>query len=167
MSTPKKIAFGCEARVGKDTACNFLANALPGTTRSLRFSEPLYDILYHAQDTLGIPRQKDRRFLQWIGTEWGRSIDPDIWCKTLLAKVDDPSINYLVSDLRFPNELEALKKAGFTCVRIQRSNKPTLEGDAASHPSETALLDHPGWDLVLDNNGSLAEFQKRVLRLAL
>ncbi len=121
-----RIAFGCTARVGKDTACAYLIKKYGGGRIS--FAEPLYELLYHCQDFLGFPKQKDRKFLQWVGTEWGRAQDNDIWVKKALEKLDNHQ-NFFVSDLRFPNEVKALRKQGFVLVQLIR---PDVESDAGN-----------------------------------
>jgi hypothetical protein len=57
--------------------------------------------------------------------------------------------NWIITDLRFPNELEAIKKRNGLTIRI---NRPGLEEN--NHISETAL-DNADFDYVIDNNTSL------------
>ena len=107
-----RVAFGCQARVGKSTAVAHLISEHGGL--ELSFAAPLYNILYFAQETCGLEKRKDRKFLQWIGTEWGREQDDNLWVSLLLQKVEaNPDKNIFVPDLRFPNEIRALKAAGF------------------------------------------------------
>jgi hypothetical protein len=119
-----RVAFGCEARVGKDTACDYLMKKL--VLRSplrLSFAGALYDILYHAQRVCGFPEVKDRKFLQWVGTEWARSQDPDVWINIIRRKIESTpkDVPIIVTDLRFPNEAKMLSEMGFTLVRRRRS----------------------------------------------
>ena len=159
MSHNKRIAFGCTARVGKDTACEYLQRKIGGIT--LRFSAPLYDILHYAQSRAGFDAEKDRKFLQWVGTEWAREKNPNVWVDCLRRDVqrykDD---NIFVSDLRFPNEVDALKEMGFTVVLLRRNHECHVEN--SSHASETALQDGEWWDCVIDNNGTLDEFYAKL-----
>ena len=74
-----KIAFGCEARVGKSEACLYLKTNYGGT--EISFSKSIYDIMYYAQDVCSFEKKKDRDFLQKIGT-WGRNQDENIWVYT-------------------------------------------------------------------------------------
>ena len=151
-----RIAFGCQARVGKDTAVKYLIDSHEGV--KLSFASPIYDILTHAQTTCGFSVEKDRKFLQWIGT-WAREKDSDVWVKCLMSKVTNlpPNTNIFVSDLRFPNEFKALKKAGFTCVRLVRVAEDVEFGSGSpGHVSETALLKHH-WDFILENHGTVHE----------
>jgi hypothetical protein len=80
-----KIAFGYKRRVGKDTSCDYLIGKYGGI--KLSFAEPLYQILYFAQDICGFEHSKDRKFLQFVGTEWARTINSDVWAELLVKKV--------------------------------------------------------------------------------
>lgn len=146
-----RIAFGCQARVGKDAACEYL-NAKYGG-KVLHFSDSLYDILHYAQNTCGFSKSKDPGFLQWVGT-WARNIEDNVWIRQLMSKVPDTE-NCFIGDLRYLNEFLELKKAGFLCVRIIRTNR-TIDRDA-THSSENSLLNGE-WDAIIENNGSIEEF---------
>ena len=155
-----RIAFGYKMGVGKDTAVDHLIRAFGGVQHT--FSKPLYDILHYAQFVCGFRHEKDRKFLQYIGTEWARDIDPDVWVKLLLQNTAHATHNVFISDLRFPNELNALKKNGWTTVKIIRSSVDTNRQGSGSctHASETVLDAIPDseWDFVLDNSSTLSSF---------
>ena len=120
-----------------------------------------------------------RLLLQLLGTECGRNIiHPDIWVNSLMAEyksklssnnpVDDldwePRFiypNWIITDTRFPNELEAVKKKGGITIRVNRN----LEESKDQHESETEL-DNAEFDYVIDNNSdveSLIEKVKEIL----
>jgi hypothetical protein len=153
-----RIAFGHKKRVGKDTACDYLISKYGGIKMS--FAEPLYDILHHAQRVCGFEVSKDRPFLQFVGTEWARSKDADVWVKLLSHKVSNSAAindNIFVSDLRFRNEFAMLKTLGFACVLIN-SGQRSLQEHIEAHQSETELLDSRQWDYVIDNKDALQDF---------
>ena len=184
-----RIAFGCQARAGKDTAADYMYKKYNGEI--LRFADPLKDIMAYAQQRCGFEQTKDTQFLQMIGTDWARSRDPDVWIKLLIAQIKDSNVctitntqtnsnnsnnsnntqtnsnntqtnsnNYFVSDLRFRNEAIALKRAGFTCVRIIRDDR--VIDRSQTHQSELDLVNWDGWDYVIENNGTLEEFYKKL-----
>ena len=167
-----RIAFGYKMGTGKDTACSYLITKFGGHT--LRFSEPLYKIMSYAQDICNLEKRKDRKFLQLVGTEWGRSTDPDIWLNLLLDKASHccyKKQNLYLSDLRFPNELYRLKKEGWICVRIDR-NVTSISTDrsgtgSVSHSSESSLDQVPDkdWDFILQNNDSFDDFYSSLYKL--
>lgn len=78
-----------------------------------------------------------RRALQYIGTEVLRRYDSDFHVKKLLSNLD-PSINYVMDDCRFPNELNFLKKNNAICIYIIRPNL----FDYSNHISEISLSRH-------------------------
>lgn len=97
--------------------------------------------------------------LQRIGTNAMRDgLDENVWIKALFADYKNES-NWVVSDVRFPNEADYIKSMGGILVR--------LEGDPAdvrknsnrdmTHPSETALDDYKGFDAIYSNTGTLEE----------
>src|SRR5437016_8811232 len=97
-----RIAFGCESRVGKDTACEYLQNKYGG--KIIRLAKPLYKILFYLQSLCGLENHKDRVFLQILGTEWGRNeIKDSIWIDHFKDKCDQygPEENIYCPDLRF------------------------------------------------------------------
>lgn len=157
-----KIAFGYKAGSGKDTCVDFLIKKYGGY--KLAFSDPIYDILHYAQKICNIEQGKDRGFLQYIGTEWGRNKDPDMWTKLLISKVPRDG-NCYISDLRFPNELEMLKDNRWVCIKINRVIQNNREGTGSlQHSSENVLDDisDKEWDFVINNNGSLEDLFSKV-----
>jgi len=155
-----RIAFGCQARVGKDTACEYLQEKYDGVI--YHFSDPLYQILHYAQDLCDFPRTKDVKFLQWVGTEWGRTQKDSVWVDATLRRVPDEE-NCFVGDIRFPNEVQALRDLGFMCVRITRTDRPIDRN--ANHSSETALADYTDWDAVVVNDGTIEELYQKLDQL--
>jgi hypothetical protein len=97
----------------------------------------------------GWPGLTPRIVAQKLGTEVGRNIAPDVWVRRTLDKAKMfPRV--VITDVRFPNEAEAIKAYGGWMVRVEREGLP----DVAPHPSETALDVHD-FDYVLYNNGGL------------
>jgi len=158
-----KIAFGYKMGVGKDEACSYLIKKYGG--EKISFASPLYDIQQYAQKVCGFEEEKDRQFLQFIGTEWARKRDPDVWLKMAIKNTNSEG-NFFLSDLRFPNELYGLKKEDWFCVNIVRqtdSEKRAGTG-SLSHVSETALdnIKSEEWDYLLKNDGSIEEFYEKL-----
>ena len=113
------------------------------------------------QDQPGQTAVTVRRILQWWGTEYRRAQDPDYWTKAWekkLREYDPTQTHIIVDDVRFVNELEVIKNNGGRFVRILR---PGFNG-ANNHSSENSLDDYDAWDLVIDNDGSLEAFLRRV-----
>lgn len=147
-----KIAFGCNARVGKNTAASYLASKHGGTI--LSFAGAIYDIMHYTQRICNFEETKDREFLRLVGM-WARSKNEDTWVNIVANKIGEG--NYFISDLRFPNEYKKLKELGFLLVKIERDG----DAEVRKHESETALIGYE-WDVVIDNNGTLEEFYKQL-----
>ena len=117
------------------------------------------------QDRPGQTAVTVRRILQWWGTEYRRSQDPDYWTKAWGRKIEQLNLEHmhvLIDDVRFMNELRVIKEHGGLIVKIER---PGFDG-ANNHASETSLDEYHDWDDVLLNDGSLEEFDGKVEQLA-
>ena len=90
-----------------------------------------------------------RELLQEVGQGLRDAVDPNLWIKALFANTEDWS-NYIIADVRYPNELEAIKERDGVLIRIDRNSAGT-----GNHSSETALDDYNDWDVRIENNGSL------------
>lgn len=91
-----------------------------------------------------------RDFLQKLGTAVRKEIDPDFWVKALFNTYHNG--NVIIADVRFPNEVQAIKDRGGKVIRIERYG-----AGAGNHISETALDDYTKWDIVIDNGGTLED----------
>lgn len=99
-----------------------------------------------------------RIMLQLLGTECGRNIiHEDIWVNILFRDYDKES-NWIITDLRFPNEFKAIKERGGVTIRIDRDE----ESGVPEHTSEIAL-DSYKFDYVIDNNGTKDELLSNVI----
>lgn len=81
-----------------------------------------------------------REFLQYFGTEVCRKISSNCWVDACFRRIqlEQPSLA-IITDARFPNEIEASKDNGATIVRFARA---PFKGED-EHESETAL---DAWD---------------------
>lgn len=82
---------------------------------------------------------KQRTLLQW----WGwlrRQQDPMYWINKVAKNI--PECRYvLITDMRYPNEMEWVKERGGVTVRVKRPDYQPDPADNAAHISETALDD--------------------------
>lgn len=169
------------ARSGKDTLAQQLVANFGFERRA--FADPMRDILYKLNplvitdtgsfeegmlypirlakliDQYGWEKAKEsnevRSLLQRLGTEAGRDILGDhVWMKQILEKPHGPRL--VISDVRFPNEAEAIKRRGGVIVRIQREGY----GPVNAHESEVAYSEQ---DILLENYGSPIELLENLL----
>jgi hypothetical protein len=102
-----------------------------------------------------------RRLLQVLGTDFARNmLGDDVWINIALSGIKSED-KIVVSDVRFPNEAEAIKKLGGTVWRINRHNHTAVNG----HTSERAM-DNYMFNYVIYNDGTLAELSDEVFALA-
>ena len=90
-----------------------------------------------------------REFLQRLGNAVRDAIHPDFWVNALFNTYND---NIIIADVRYPNEVKAVKDRGGKVIRIERPG-----AGAGNHISETALDNYHGWDIVIDNVGTLED----------
>ena len=94
--------------------------------------------------TSATPLGKHAKLLQWWGTEFRReNFGNDYWVSKFLESINQKADIVIATDMRFPNEVDAIKKLGGFTVNLWRRNAdgsifrdPTRPAD---HPSEIAL----------------------------
>ena len=178
------IGFGHSSRVGKDSCCEFIRNSdlvrrfrLGGCSR-VSFASALKQTCHDLFHPYGLHTGR------WYETEHGaplrdvkltyvdktpveiwievgqkmRAIYPSIWVDLALAKVIDHHLT-LISDVRFPNEMEAIKARGGWCVLVRRPGNP-VKG------SDRFLSEDSDWDAVIENDGDLEHLQAVAIDVA-
>ena len=124
-------------------------------------------------------REFSPRFaLQLMGTEAGRDVfHPDLWVHTVMRRCQS-TVNYVIADVRFPNEINAIKNSGGYIIRVRRGDDPEWFALAREcnvqdkldvmrnaypevHYSEWAWIGQH-YDVVMDNNCTLEELKTRV-----
>lgn len=92
-----------------------------------------------------------RLALTSLGTDWGRRLCVDLWAEKLLGTlVGSSHQKWVISDVRFLNEMSLIQRRGGRVIRLLRGKLTT------SHPSETELASVPleDFDAVVDNRGT-------------
>ena len=92
-----------------------------------------------------------RELLQGIGQGLRDAIDPNLWVKILFANTEGWT-NYIIADVRYPNEIKAIKERNGILLRIDRKG-----AGAGNHSSEIALDDYKEWNVHIENNGSIED----------
>lgn len=107
-----------------------------------------------------------REVMEYFGTQICRRMYPNVWADALIRRIEliKPEIA-MVCDVRFPNEVEAIKKAGGKVIRLTRTTEEAAKND---HISNTALdqdvYDWSNFDAVIDNqNLTIREAQDLIL----
>lgn len=120
-------------------------------------------------DRLDMPNLTPRLVLQLWGTEVARkAFHDDTWIASLENKLHKAHNDIVITDVRFPNEIKAIKNAGGVVIRVRRGPEPEWysiarranKGDVMAqqqlqdfnvHPSEWAWIG-TDFDAVIDNN---------------
>jgi hypothetical protein len=197
---------------GKDTVADFLVNVhgfrrvsfagtlkdavahvfgwdremLEGRTRASREWREQVDQWWSKR--LNMPHLTPRWILQYWGTEVCRkAFHDDIWIASVEHKMMTLEDNIVLSDVRFPNEIQSIKNLGGIVIRTHRgpdpewfhaaevvNGGPTQNLSWASnraildtyniHPSETAWIGTK-FDATLDNDGTIDELYEQVNQL--
>jgi hypothetical protein len=129
-------------------------------------------------ERLAMPTLTPRWVLQYWGTEvCRRSFHDDIWIASLENKLRTSKDNVVISDCRFPNEIQSIRDAGGKIVWVQRGELPDWYDTAIEanlghnyavqdlkmrkiHASETAWVG-TDFDTVIDNNRSIDDLYQQ------
>jgi hypothetical protein len=170
------IGLSGYAQSGKDATANLLC--LNYDYKRIAFADPMRHALQIINPRLdSITRVSDfvddygwdiakknpevRRLLQVLGTDFGRKmLGDDVWIKMAVRDLRQDD-RVVISDVRFPNEADAIKKLGGTVWRINRKNNSPVN----SHPSEHAM-DNYMFSHVIYNDGTLEDLSDEVFMLA-
>jgi hypothetical protein len=170
------IGLSGYARSGKDTAADRLVSNHGFSQYS--FAAPMKEAMYilnpivgsdnigtfkykNLVDTYGLDKAKEsypeiRRLLQVFGTEVGRSMfGENFWVDLALNRIKED--NAVISDVRFKNEADAIKKSGGQVWRINRFGV----GPVTDHSSEIDLDDY-NFDHIIDNDYSVSDLNNLI-----
>jgi hypothetical protein len=146
---------------------------IEGRTRESREWREQVDVWW--AERLNMPNLTPRYVLQVWGTEVARrSFHDDIWIASLENKLRKTHDDVVISDCRFPNEIQAIRNAGGIVIRVVRGPEPEWYAHAEKvnrgpdqniewslskqrleeykvHASETGWIG-TNFDAVIDNN---------------
>ena len=167
------ILIGYKKRSGKDTVANIISNYVE--CQKLSFAQPLKEIL---ADTLNISlseledKKNNNETINWFNgyisfrqllQRFGNGkmktfFGKDVWVKLTESKIKDDLV--VISDFRFKEEYEYLKKFHkVITIKVERD----LKNDDKDE-SENDLNDFK-FDYVINNNGTLIETEKQVIKI--
>lgn len=178
----KKMAFADTLKDITATLFGWDRFMLEGSTeQSRKWRE---EVSNYWSKELGIANFTPRLALQTLGTDVFRDhFNQDIWVKVLKHKIINSNDNIVVTDVRFPNEVEMIKSVGGKIVQVIRGDLPEwwpvaeelnnkhiygpndlekwkcLEG---IHPSEYSLAGIINPDYIIHNDLDLEFLHKKV-----
>ncbi len=167
-----KIAISGKAGSGKDTIAKILQEVKP-ELKTFRFGDNLkkslefkFPLLFNSEKWENSRDYRNEFVKDFDMTRREflikeamllRQISPNYWVKSLFNYL--PIENYIVSDLRFKNEFEALKRDKAFIIRVVRDT------EKINHISERDLDDFNGWDVIIENNGTIDELREKIKAL--
>jgi hypothetical protein len=167
---------------GKDTAGNFIVEKY-GFER-LAYADPLKSAVreifdFNNEQLYGNDKESiddywnvsARQVLQFVGTDLFRNhicellpqMGKDIWVNVLKRKImnrleKNPNTKFVVTDVRFFNELQAISDLKGITIKV---NRDSSNQNKDSHESETCI-DGFKVDHTIDNNGTKEEFFEKI-----
>ena len=172
------IGLSGYAQSGKDTVANYLVEH-HGFTR-IAFADPIRQALYNLNpaiidipelpgislqwivDKMGWEKIKNespqvRGMLQRFGTEVARNLwSENFWVDLAMSKAKLLD-NVVITDVRYPNELDAIKNVSGSVWRVEKPGVLAVN----AHSSETAL-DGYIFDEIVRNAGSLEDLHAKI-----
>lgn len=177
----KRLSFAASLKDAVSAVFGWDREMLEGTTKSSREWREQKDEWWSSR--LG-QHITPRLILQYWGTEVCRNaFHQDIWVASVENKLRIANDNIVITDCRFPNEVDAIKKAGGITCRVERGPKPDWYEDAINANKGPS---HIGWalgrdrlarlkihaseyssvgleyDYIVDNNGTIDELHKKI-----
>lgn len=140
---------------------------LEGATTESRYEREQTDEWW--SERLGIKDFSPRYLLQYMGTEVMRHhFHPDIWVlatekrildtEKMFAEMTGQKPNFVISDVRFPNEIAMIRRNGGKIWHVRRGPLPDWFGkdDPSIHESERAWNREP-MDAAIHNDGTIEQ----------
>lgn len=171
------IGIGHQKRQGKDTVGTILADlvgarttsfagALKTVTSKALTADPPIDAALAARlaaEGLEAVKASDprlRQFLIALGNAVRDVVHPDTWVHVVTERcLADPGKHWVITDVRYRNEVEAVRRLGGLLVKVERPGEAV-----ASDAADDALAGFCGWDLIVTNDGTLDDLGATVAR---
>ena len=158
---------------GKDTAGSVLTEMFG--FKKMSFAAPIKDLVANTfdlsrsmldgttpqarelreQELPQVFNKTPRFLLQVIGTGFRDLVHPDVWVKIVEEKYKSQSNHVVITDVRFPNEVDMINNHGFV-IGVKR---PGFNGD--QHISERAL-DDVALPYIVNNDGDTADLKLKM-----
>ncbi|HVI40805.1 MAG TPA: hypothetical protein VM577_09105 [Anaerovoracaceae bacterium] len=181
----RKIAIAGKANSGKNTIADLIGQQIGLTYKIFAFADPMKEMIMkmipqtdrevlwgpsHLRMTPTPNSELTYRHLLLDIGKLGRSYDPNIWINATIHMVQDyvdGSLGFrervaLIADVRFKNELKAVKENDFLSIRVVRPN--SVSTTTSTDISEVDLDDVPDseFDVVLTNDGTMEDLKAKI-----
>lgn len=178
----QKVSFASKLKDIAATTFNWPRELLEGDTEASRLFREKEDSYWSQKLNRSF---SPRIALQYLGTEVFRdNFDTDFWiyCLERQIKSELPEKKFVVTDVRFPNEIHWMNDNNGLLIEVRRGTKPhwfdiaakANRGDvnaeyfmrnvAKIHESEWRWIGHNNVETI-QNDGTIEELEEKVLRL--
>jgi hypothetical protein len=164
----KKLSFGGTVKDVASIIFNWDRKMLEGDSKESREWREKVDDWW--SEKLGINNLTPRYILQQVGTDLFRNhFHKDIWINCIEKKLLDYD-KVVITDCRFPNEINILNKYNATIIQIYRGDLPEWFDDVKLgkkeppnelHESETSWIKEP-FNHSIKNNGTFIELENKI-----
>jgi hypothetical protein len=177
------ISISAKKQHGKDTVASIIQELTNNKFKLVKFADKLKDFVCEIinctrenledevfkntplgeewdflDDNYNIQKMTPRLLLQKIGTEGLRNnVHENIWVNATLASYCE-KCNWVISDMRFPNEVIGVKKLNGITIRV---NRPSIS-NSDEHSSETSLDNYKEFDYIIENDSDLESLKEKV-----
>ena len=164
-----------KARSGKDTAANMIKTYYEKNGKKvliIGFADHIKNYAKKITGWDGTDETKPRELLQTLGTDIIRKeIDENFFVNRTIDDIKVYKYYFdviILSDVRFPNELELPKKVfeEVYTIKVERPNfENNLTLEQKKHATETALDNYDNFDYIINNDGDLEKLNNDVLKI--
>jgi hypothetical protein len=127
----KRVSFAASLKDAVASVFGWDRELLEGSTKTSREWREQTDIWWSTRLKMNIT---PRWVLQYWGTDVLRNhFHTDIWVASVENKLRQSTDNIVITDCRFANEVDAIKRAGGIAIRVERGDKPDWYEAAVSY----------------------------------
>ena len=160
------ITISGKARHGKDTCADILKQLYESDGKRVAiasYGSHIKQMYVNYFNWNGEKTTEAREFLQWLGTDRIRKINPDFHVNRTIEDMEilkDSFDIFIIPDTRFPNEL-----IGDYNIKVVRLNyESELTEKQQQHESETALNHYNNFDLIISaNSGDFTSLRRQLI----
>ena len=105
-----------------------------------------------------------RHVMQYVGTDIFRKMYPDVWVDTTMRNIQNEGSELaIITDCRFPNEVQGIQKAGGVVLRLKRAPFAGKDEHASETQLDPEVFDWSRFNDVISNEDMTIEQQNEAV----